>query len=125
MKKMMMVCALGLGLLVAGCATTPKYAGSWKATDVPADAKEQGLAAVHLHINDGGSFAGSFEADNGNTMGGFSGSWEPKEDGSIGFNIEEGNGPDAGTGTLVDKDTLLGVGDGVALNFKRQNIGDL
>ena len=120
MKKYMIALVVGLGLFVAGCATKPSYVGTWKCPNMPEDAQEAGVTAANLYITEEGGFSGAFEKTDGTTMGGFSGSWETNDVGGINFLVNEGNGPEKGTGQLIDKDTLLGVGDGVAMKFIRQ-----
>jgi hypothetical protein len=118
--KGMMAFVVGLGLFVAGCATQPSYVGSWKCPNMPQEARDEGVTGATLHITEEGGFAGAFERSDGTTFGGFSGTWEPNDVGGINFKLTEGNGPEKGTGLLIDKDTLLGVGGDVSLEFKRQ-----
>jgi hypothetical protein len=111
------LCAL---LPAFGCATSPTYVGSWKCLSMPRQAQEDGVVAATLHINAAGGFAGAFERSDGSVVGGFSGRWETNGTGGIDFVMTEGNGPETGTGQLIDKDTLLGVGGEVSLKFTRQ-----
>ena len=85
---------------------------------MPEDAQQAGVTAANLYITEEGGVSGDFEKNDGTTMGGFGASWETNGVGGIDFLANEGN--EQGTGQLLDKDTLLFVGDGVAMKFIRQ-----
>jgi hypothetical protein len=120
MKHITHLIGLFAVLLTSGCATQPTYVGSWKCLNMPPQAQQDGVMAATLHINAAGGFAGAFERSDGTLVGGFSGRWETNGTGGIDFVTTEGNGPEKGTGQLIDKDTLLGVGGDVSLKFTRQ-----
>ena len=119
MKKGMMVAVVGLGLMLAGCASKPSYAGVWRSEKMPPEAMEEGVVATQLVLAEEGAFSGYFEMEDGSPMGGFSGSWVTNGIGGIDF-IVDGDGPEKATGQLIDDNTLLGAADGMALTFTRQ-----
>ena len=109
----MIALVVGLGLFVAGCATKPSYVGTWKCQNMPAEAQEEGATAANLYIAEEG---GIFLITEGSVKSA-SGRWETNKVGGINVVFE---GQDDGTGQLLDKDTLLIAGGGVAMKFIRQ-----
>ena len=105
---------------VCGCATTSPFVGQWRSQDLPQDAKDDGVAAVALFISEDGTFAGTIDDEHGVSLDGFSGTWRAESDKAIAFEVTEGNGPPTGTGQLIDKDTMLGVGGDVSIRFKKK-----
>lgn len=120
MNKNMWIMWVVSGLLMAGCATKPGYAGAWRCDELPQEVKEEGLAAATLYLTEEGGFSGAYENAEGSSVGGFSGTWTTNAAGGIDFVMTEGRGPEKGTGQLIDDNTMLGVGGGLALKFVRQ-----
>ena len=105
---------------VCGCATTSPFVGEWRSQDLPQDVKDDGIASVALFIAEDGTFVGSIDGEDGVSLDGFSGTWQAESDKAVAFEVTEGNGPPTGTGQLIARDTMLGVGGDIAIRFKKR-----
>lgn len=120
MKSMVAAVVMGMGLMVAGCATKPTYAGAWKSQSVPEKMEERGISSVTMNLSDSGEYAVTFNDSGGELISDFNGCWEADDSGRIVFHPAEGQGPVGVTAQLLDKSTLEATAGEISILFSRQ-----